>query len=441
MNISLSIRRFLLLVVGMVSGVQGATLTEAVDAAMQYDSEFSAAQNARNAEREKYNQGLSGLLPSITFDGGYSKQDQPSATYAAQVNKHNYSINLTQPLFDISKYAGFKQGELLAELANIEYHAAQQKLINDVSDAFFNVLFQREVLLSAETATQAFSKQLAQVKAGFKLGENTRTDIDEAQANYDQAVAKEIASHNDLDMANGVYHRLTGLQADEIIPLNKNECWTSSPDMSLPQAQIRSATGNFQIRSSMLKLAQAKNEVVAAHGAHLPVVSLQAGYGSNWSRGANDNELDSLFGTTAKSRSTMVGVNVSVPIFSGGRQLSQSREAVLKREQAKDLLRDAQRKADQDTRSSYLGITNGIALLRAQKRAVVSAENKLKSIRYGREVGLRTVVDELNALQGFYESLRNYSEARYKYLMARLNFLAILGELDYSRLNDFQCRK
>lgn len=414
------------------------TLQEAVNAASTYDAGINAARFSKEAGNEKFDQGVAGLLPSIGVESSYTKQDQPHASYGAEVKRHSYGLNITQPLFDMSRIAALKQGMVIADMADVEFYAAQQKLIVDVSDAFFQVLYQREVLQATRAASQAFGKQLGQAKAALRLGDSTRTDVDEAQANYDAASAKEIANRNDLEVANGLYQRLTGLSADEIRPINSS-CVSSNIPTDLKVVMDEAVKNNLDVRTAQFQLKKADTDVLAATSAHLPVVSLQGSYGGNWSRGEGENALDEVFGTTSKTRNTMVGINVSMPIFQGGGQLSQSREALYRREQAKNNLQDTQRKVKQDARSAYLGITNGLALLRAQQKAAISAKNKVNSTQYGHELGLRTIVDELTAQQNYYESLRAISEARFKYLTSILELSHVSGRLNYEQLSEFNC--
>lgn len=415
-----------------------ATLKDAVNAASKYDSGINAARFSKEAGNEKFDQGVAGLLPTIGIESNYTKQDQPHASYAAAVKRHSYAINITQPLFDMSKIASFKQGSVISDMVDVEFYAAQQKLIVDVSDAFFQVLYQREVLQATRSASQAFSKQLEQSKAALRLGEGTRTDVDEAQANYDAALAKEIANRNDLEVANGLYQRLTGLSADEVNPINSS-CMRADIPRDLNVVMEEAARNNLDVKTAQFQLKKADAEMLGATGAHLPVVSLQGSYGANWSRGEGENILDEVFGTTSKTRNTLVGINVSMPIFQGGGLVSQSREALYRRDEAKSNLQDTQRKVRQEARSAYLGITNGFALLKAQQKAAISAKNTVESTKYGRDLGLRTIVDELTAQNKYYEALSAISEARFKYLTSILELSHVTGSLNYEKLSMFDC--
>lgn len=416
-----------------------ATLLEAINAAGEWNSEYQAQKNARLAGQEKWDQGLAGLLPTVQIDGNYTQQDQPKASYGAKVTRHNYSVNLNQPLFDVSKYADFMRGQALAKVADVEFARAQQKLIGDVSSAYFEVLYQREVLQAARAALQVYGRQLAQARAALDLGEGLRMDVDEAQANYDRAASDQIAATNALEVAGVSFQRLSGLNADRIDAINES-CATRTPTGDLKSLLAQSEVDNLDIRRAVFQLAQTQADVTAAYGSQLPVVNLQAGYGGNWSRGENENGLDEIFGTTSKTRNITVGVVVTVPLFSGGGQMSRAREAVYNRMQAKDLLNDARRKAQQDTRSAWLDITNGIALLNALHQAVTSADSKVKSTEYGREMGLRSGIDELNARQRYYDAVRELADARYNLLKNRIKLLSVSGQLGFSSINALTCR-
>lgn len=416
------------------------SLLQAVNAARSYDVEFRAAYQAKKAGNEAFDQGIAGLLPTINVDGSYTKQDQPHASYAAAVKRHSYSINLSQPLFDMSKIAAFQRGNAVSDLADLEFISAQQKLIRDVADAFFAVVYQREATEVAISATKVFKKQHAQTVAALRLGDGNRTDVDEALANYDAAEAGEITARNDLEITNAAYNRLTGLNADEITPVS-SQCYRPSKLGEIKNVILQAQRNNTEIKTATQQLELTKTDLVGAAGRHLPTVTLQGSYGGNWSRGENENVLDSVFGTTSKTQNTLIGVNVSIPIFAGGGQLSSTREAIDRRNQARDLLEHTRRKVNQEARTAWLNITNGRALLKARKKAADSAYTNVKSIRYGRDLGLRTLIDELNAEQKYYDALKNIAEARYKYLTATFDLLLLLGTLDDHTLIEFDCKR
>ncbi|QKJ86071.1 TolC family outer membrane protein [Paramixta manurensis] len=417
------------------------TLLDAVRAAGASNAEIQAAIYQQLAGNEKRWQGLAGLLPTIQLGGSYTQQDQPRASYAAKVTRHDSSISLSQPLFDLTKYADYMRGKAMSESAEIELMKAQEKLISDVADAYANVLYQQEVLNAARHASKAYQHQLAQAQAAIKLGDATRIDIDEAQANLDVSQAKVIEAENELLTAGAQYQRLTGLNYAHIEAISPHCLLQNAPEATNSEKALfnQALAHNVDIKQAITQLNIAKSDVFATHSAHLPVVRFQASYGTNWSRGEGENELDRWFGTTSKTTNTNVGVTVSVPLFSGGLQLSQSREAVYKKEQARYQLIDIQQKIKQELRTSTLNIHNGRMLLTSSQKVIQSEGNKVNSTLKGKEMGLRTQMDELNARQRYYEAVKNNAEARYKLLTAKLTRARILGELGHLSLAKITC--
>lgn len=426
------------LCLALTGTAQATTLLDAVDAARNFDAGISAARNAQLAGRERRWQGLAGLLPRAQIDGNYTRQDRPHATYAATARRHSYSVSITQPIFDPSKIADFKRGNALAGQVEAEYTKAQQELITQVSDAYFDVLYQREVMQASLAARRAFAKRLAHAHAALSLGDGTLTDVDEAQANFDQTSAAAVIAENDLEVAGSAYTRLTGLPANEVTPAME-QCAPVLVPAELAMVMDDAGLNHPDVRIAELRLEQSRADIATAVGSSLPVANIQASYGANWSRTTNENSLDQWFGTASKTRSTTISATVTIPLFAGGGQLSVAREAYHRRDQARDALEDTRRTARESARAAYLGIKNGSALVRARQRALASADSKVKSTRLAHEVGLRTNLDELNALQRYFEAVRDLASARYTYMRARLQLSAALGTLSDTDLVGLPC--
>lgn len=420
-------------------GVNATTLLEAIRNAGAVNPELQAAMYRQLAGSEKSSQGLAGLLPTIQLSGGYNQQDQPKATYAAKVTRHNYAISLNQPLFDLSKYADYLRGRAIADSADIDLLRAQETLAYDVAEAYAGVLYQNEVHQAARAATQVYENELQQTTLAISLGNATRVDVDEAQANRDLFRAKEIEAHNNLSAAAAKYRRLTGLEHYAIAPISAACLLQGAQTGKEQDLYQRALAHNSQIRSARAQWEIAKTGVYQAHSAHLPTVNFQASYGTNWSRAEDSNLLDEMFGTTSKSTNTHLGVSVSVPIFSGGQQMSQSREAVYTREQMRYSLIDAQQKVKEELHNALLNMTNSRSLVTSTQQMIRSEQNKIRSTATGKKLGLRTKMDELNAYQSYYEAVKNNAEARYKLLMAKVSQARATGDLGHNAIAQISC--
>ncbi|KGD70726.1 transporter (plasmid) [Pantoea agglomerans] len=422
-------------------GSYATSLQQAARAALTYDSALQSSQMTSEADQQKYWQGMAGMLPTLTLEGNWDRQEQPDKKYQSGVTNHSYDLSVRQPLFDMSKYAGWRKGVAIANTAEAQSKKAEEKLLNAISNAYFSVLYQQEVLQAEKAASHNFKQQQQKLQAGILNGQNTRTELDEAKANYALAQAKEIEASSQLLLAGEAFRRLSGVSPDTVEPVNF-QCLNASPYASLTDAINASQQRNTEIKIALFQNDQADADVLAADGAHMPVVSLYARYGKNWSRNDNDDNLlyDAIFGTNSKSNNLQYGVNVSIPLFAGGSQISQSYEAAYRRQAAKYSTMEAQRKAATDTRSAWLSLTNGKALINAQKNAVESSREKVVSVQYGREMGFRTVNDELDAQQKYFSALKDQAEARFNYLNALINLAQSTGSLSIDMLNFFQCR-
>ena len=83
-------------------------------------------------------------------------------------------------------------------------------------------------------------------------------------------------------------------------------------------------------------------------------------------------------------------------------------------------------------------MTSGISQVKALEQALVSTQSQLDSTILGRDVGVRTSVDVLNAQQQVFQTRRDLQQARYSYLMNTLRLKAATGQLveaDVERVN------
>jgi outer membrane protein len=134
----------------------------------------------------------------------------------------------------------------------------------------------------------------------------------------------------------------------------------------------------------------------------------------------------------------VIGLQLAIPLYQGGIVNSRVREALANEDKARQDLENAVRSAELAARQGYLGVTSGIAQVRALEAALVSNQSSLDSTRLGQEVGVRTQVDVLNAQQQLFSARRDLAQARYNYILSLLRLTAATGKLteaDLQRVN------
>ncbi|WP_223879268.1 TolC family outer membrane protein [Chitinimonas arctica] len=418
-----------------------ADLMQVYQEAKKYDATFAAAEAELRAGQEKSSQATALWLPKVQVEAGYNRASSEK-TYgesnpAAGVvdgkrsgNQYSYSVSASQPIYRAEYSAGASQLSEQARLAEVSFSAAKQDLILRVAQAYFDVLYSQDSLEFARAQKDAVSQQLAQAKKQFEVGVATITDTHEAQAKYDGIVAAEIAALNDLAVKQNAFLQLTGVPADKLVALPPKMVATPPMPADMNEWVKMAEQKSLSIDAQRGALAIAEAEIDKYRLLRQPTLDLVAKYGDEYSRGGL-----AAIGGTDKTRSTAIGVQLNIPIFTGGHTSSKLRESIALREQAQHKLEAARRDAAQNTKQAFLGVQSGAAQIKALEQALVSSQSSLDSTKLGREVGVRTTLDLLNAQQQYFSTKRDLAQARYGYLLNQLKLSAAVGELAEKNLD------
>ncbi|QNM97141.1 TolC family outer membrane protein [Chitinimonas koreensis] len=435
-----SARRALSLAIALAVGSSAfaADLLSVYQEAKKYDATYAAAEAALRAGQEKSAQGRSLWLPKVQLQSGYSHATQDTDYGRNNVllqdsdrsgNSYNYTVSASQPIYRADASVGKVQLDEQARLAEVSFASAQQNLILRVAQAYFDVLYAQDNLEFVRSQKDAVSQQLAQAKKSFEVGVATITDTHEAQAKYDAIVASEIAAENDLLVKQNAFLQLTGVPAEGLSMLPAKMAATP-PSPNDVNAWLRDAEQkSLAIDAQRGQLAIAEAEIDKYRLLRQPTLDLVAQYGTDYKK----NGLTAAGGTD-KTTSSAIGVQLNIPIYTGGATSSRLREAIALRDKAQHELEATRRDTAQTTKQAFLGVQAGAAQIRALEQALVSSQSSLDSTKLGREVGVRTTLDLLNAQQQYYSTKRDLALARYNYLLNQLKLSAAVGELGQPNL-------
>lgn len=394
--------------------------------AMVSDPVYQSARAQYNATIEALPQARAGYLPLVSavasiFRNDIDRELAPNLHYTT----NSIGLTLSQPIFRLQNWIAIGQAEQQVLQAGSVLASAQQDLGLRVAQAYFDVLLARDnVALSAAQKT-AISEQLAQAKRNFEVGTATIVDTLEAQARYDQSVAKEIADQNDLEVKRRALQALLGKLPDGLTPV-RDPLELAPPTPQDIEAWVRAASeSSFTVAIARASYEISQREIGRQRAAHLPTLDLSGSIARSHNP---QSAIPDLLGPNTVANS--VGLTLSVPIFSGGLIQSRVRQAVANRDRAEQDLENAQRSVAQAVRTSYLNVTAGITQVRALEQALVSTQSQLDSTILGRDVGVRTSVDVLNAQQQVFQTRRDLQQARYNYLVNTLRLKAATGQLE-----------
>lgn len=412
-------------VVLMAGQAAAADLEQVYREALAYDAALAAARASAEAGREKLPQGRAGLLPSLNLTGNtnWNEAEYRTTGRSQGYNSNGWQVQLTQPLFRWQNWVQYKQGEMQAALADAQYQLARQDLTLRASQAYFDVLGAQDVLAAAQALNEANTQQLALAKKSFEVGTVTITDVHEAQSRADLSSAQVIAAESDLAVKRHALLVLTGKEPDALKGLRKGVA-LSRPEPADIQSWVAAAeASNLSVQANQLVSEIATREVERNRAGHLPTVDLVASHGNTTSANA--------FAGFAKTDldTTVVGVQLAMPLFQGGATSSRVREASALREKAVSDLDNARRTSAQNARQAYLGVTSGLAQVKAFEAAQVSSRSALDANKLGYEVGVRINIDVLNAQSQLFDTQQKLAKARYDTLMAQLKLKAAAGTL------------
>ena len=393
--------------------------------ALLSDAAYQAARAQYEATREKLPQARAGYLPLVTgtataFRNDVNLEIAPDQRYSTST----YAVTLTQPVFRMQNWIAITQADKQVLQAQAALGFQGQELILRVAQAYFDVLLAQDNVALSGTQKTAISEQLAQAKRNFEVGTSTIVDTLEAQARYDQSVAKEIADINDLEIKKRALTVLLGKLPDGLVPL-RDPLGLAEPNPNNIEDWVKAATdSSFTVAVARAGYEIAREEIRRQRAGHLPTLDLSASYGNVYNP---LNAVPDVVGANVKTGT--VGLLLSVPIFAGGLTQSRVREAVALRDKAELDLEGAQRAVAQSVRQQFLNVTSGIAQVRALEQALTSTQSQLDSTILGRDVGVRTSVDVLNAQQQVFQTRRDLQQARYNFLMNTLRLKAAAGLL------------
>ncbi|MFV3412678.1 TolC family outer membrane protein [Pseudomonas nitroreducens] len=406
--------------------------------AVDNNADLAAAQADFLARKEAVPQARSGLLPQINAGASTGSTRTSLDTPSATLNRNTQLVqaSLSQPLFRADRWFQLKAAENTTEQAQLEFSATQQQLILQTAQTYFGVLRAQDNLAASKAEEAAFKRQLDQSNERFDVGLSDKTDVLESQASYDTARANRLVAEQQVDdafqalvtLTNREYSSIEGIlhSLPVVAPVpNDAKAWV---DTSVQQ-NLRLQASNYAVDAAEETLRQRK-------AGHLPTVDAVAQYqkGDNDALGfANTGQPgEPHYGKYVDQ--TSIGLQLNVPIYSGGLTSSQVREAYQRLNQSEQLRESQRRQVVQDARNQHRAVNTDVEQVKARRQAIISNQSSLEATEIGYQVGTRNIVDVLDAQRSLYNSVRDYNNTRYDYILDNLSLKQTAGTLAPSDL-------
>ena len=343
------------------------------------DPVFAAASFRRAAAQQTVPITQLAVRPQLSVRSGYTL-----STAAAADDNFSLSVSLKQNLYDRSTNIAVDQARNEASIANLEHLIEKQRLLLRVCNAYFSVLAAKDNLELSTSNQRAIRRQLELAEERLAVGVGTRTDLYDARARFENAIAAGIESEK---TARDARQALVALVDDE----------------------------------NLSALQPLRTDVGLA--ARFPVLSLNLNGGLDYSSAASDR--------------TSLSVGVSVPLYEGDLVGARVRHAALRHTAIRADLEAHQREVRRLTQNAFYTVNSHLQRVNALAESVRAGENALKAKEEGFSAGLTTNIDVLDAQRDVFAAKRNYLKARYDYILQVLALEQLAGRLDRADLDRF----
>ncbi|WP_347911633.1 TolC family outer membrane protein [Pseudomonas grandcourensis] len=398
---------------------------------------YQASVHEKEAGQENRAIGKAGLLPQINASGYDNKvngsQSQNGIDRDLHYDSKGANVRLRQPLFNKQKMAEYRQGQQRADYSNAVFDAKSQDAAVRLAESYFDVLLASETITLAKSKLSAFEEQLASAKRRQELGAGTITDIDESTARRDLAEAELIEAQDNLVNANRKLEEYIGETPESLTTLRPSFDTPPLVPGNLQDWLVKAQVDSPLIHARRYSRDLAEEEVKRASAGHWPTLDFIAGYTAGESQSLSELNQRNHYGS--------FGLEVNIPIFSGGGVSALTRQASANSDKAADELDAARQEVITGTTREYQGILSGAKRIRALEKAVASNERSLASSRKGfKEGGTSTNSDVLNAEELLFVARHDLFDAKLRYLMSRLRLASSVGSLgddDIDQINNY----
>lgn len=412
------------------SGAMALGLMQAYEAALKNDPQYRSAFYANESGKENRALGRSNLLPNISgsYNGSQNRttvvQNYRGVAQPPQAEDYfsrSSIIQLRQPLFNLDGWARYKQGAAQSDYAASQFASQQQEVIARVVNAYLDVLYKYDLLALAQVERDVYLEQRKVNDQMFQKGEGTKTDMLETQARLDAAEAQVLEMTDNLTVSRDTLATIVGGEVGDVDRLVPDFRLLPRDTESFEYWKDIAVKQNPDIKTMTYGVEIAHQEVIKARAGHAPRVDFVATYGKTGS------ESISVVGQDQTIRS--LGVQVNIPLYSGGQVNAASRQAVAGQEKARADLQAQVDKVVLELRKDYNFLLSAVTRLGALDKSVASAELLVKATEQSVKGGVRINLDVLNAKQQLYTAKRDLAQARYNYLLTSMRMREAVGTL------------
>ena len=404
------------------------TIEGAMALAYQNNPDLNAARAGLRATDEGVPIAKSGYRPQISgnVQGTQTTQEAEQATfrglrtYEDSYHQGSAGITITQQIFD-----GFQTlNNVRAAEANV-FSSRETLKANEISillaaaQAYANIARDQKIVSIRKQNLAFLKEQLNAARSRLDVGEGTRTDVSQAEAELASAQAILANAVSQLKQSEAVYVQIVG---DAPKGVKQPAPASKALPRSLDQAVAAGLRDNPTIAAAQYSVDAAGYRVKSAEGTMLPGVVVQGSVTRN--TGDASRATSGLDNTRAS-----ITARLEVPIYQGGAEYGQIRQAKERLGQQRILVDSARMDVQQTVVSAHAQMEGALATIATNKLQVKAASMALAGVIEERKVGQRTTLDVLDAQQSVLVAEESLVSSQRNAVVASYSLLAAIGRL------------
>jgi outer membrane protein len=360
---------------------------------------------------------------------GFGTVDGASFRTAVDGASGRIALSARQPLWSGERRAQSRQLALSGEAAELEWRAAEQEAMLRTAERWLEVSLAVEAVQVAQRQQQSVDRALAEATDRYRMGDAPVTGTHEARARAEAVRAQLLGARTELELREVALADVTGLPrralqvgvvrggplADAPAPLER---WLDDAARDNPSIRLQ------QVAVQVARAEAAKTERAASASVDLVATAARDRISGNGDFG----------GSASAATQALVGVQLSLPLYTGGWRDARHEEALRGIERADAELERTTRLVARQVRAAWLGLDTGAARVAALEQSLSASRARLDATRTGHQVGDRTTLDLLNAETDAAQAALALAHARVALLVDGLRIAALAGRLDEARL-------
>lgn len=372
------------------------------------DPRILAAYAREKAGGEHQREAFGSLLPQLSANAGGNRIKQVNESINEIYNSQNYSLTLSQVIYNKAAWENFQKYKSLAKQAISETEEAQAEATVDLAQRYFTALAADDELELVQAERRATQKNLDQVSALYDKQYAKVTDLLDLKARVDSLAAQEVDARNQVSLSRVALSEIVGRPVNEKLSRVRNDVELKVSDESLQSWVDLGVAQNPSLKANASAVEAAEAALRGGKGGHYPTlgVSLSA---QNTNEGYN-NAL------APRTDSYVAGLQLSVPIYSGGSTSARVRGLYQDQVSAEQQLEFTRRQVVKEITNAYLTADSSVEKIRANRNALSSAEQSSSASEKAFKYGVVNAVDVLTATQNEFKARRDLLKTQYDFI-------------------------